>query len=148
MQEINQKIYDKAIQLLSVRLHTTGELFKKLKTRGFSPADIAPIIKQLEEQRFLDDQRFAEIFVDNLKRYKNWGYYGIKVKLLNRQIPADMAEAALAEYYTADEEAAVAVRYLQKITNQGKELPWEKLAGKLQSKGFRTEIIRQVLENL
>lgn len=145
MDIINQKVYDRAIKFLAVRLHTTGELYAKLKQRGFKPADIRPVLRQMEEQKFLDDQRFAEIFVDNLKRYKDFGYYGIKAKLLQRKIDNDMAEAALAEFYTIEDELVVARRYVGKLKRQGRK-DYDKVMRSLQSKGFRGEIIRQVLK--
>lgn len=144
MAEINEKIYDKAVKLLSLRLHTTGELSRKLKTRGFAVVEIEPVLRKLEEQKFLDDARFAEIFVDNLKRYKNWGYYGIKAKLLQRQIPAEIAESALKEFFTPEEEGVVACRLIGKLKRQGRT-DWRQLMRSLSSKGFRSEVIRKVL---
>lgn len=139
-----EKVYEKAVKLLSIRLHTTGELHQKLRQRGFKNSEILPVLKKLEELKFLDDERFAEIFVDNLKRYKDWGYYGIKAKLLGRKIPSNIAESALQEFFTLEEEEMVARRFIGKLKRQGRGT-WEKLARSLQGKGFRTEIIRQVL---
>lgn len=144
MEELSNKVYDKAVKLLSVRLHTTGELYRKLKTRGFKDSDIRPVLQRLEELKFLDDQRFAEIFVDNLKRYKDFGYYGIKVKLLARQIPSDLVESALAEFFSVEDELVAARRLISKLKRQGRS-DWQKLASSLQNRGFRSEVIRKVL---
>ncbi len=140
MPDINEKVYDKAVKLLSIRLHTTGELSQKLRQRGFKDSDIRPVLRRLEEQRFLDDARFAEIFADNLKRYKDFGYYGIKAKLLDRKIPSDMAEKALAEYFTLEDEMIVAHRFVGKQKKLGRKT-YEQLARSLQGKGFRNEVI-------
>ena len=142
---MNEKVYDKAVRLLAVRLHTTGELYQKLKQRGFKDADIREVLRQLEEQKFLDDQRFAEIFVDNLKRYKDFGYYGIKAKLLQRKIDNAVISAALAEFFTMEEELSVARRFIGKLRKQGrKEI--EKQMRSLAGKGFRGEVIRRALQ--
>ena len=142
---MNEKVYDKAVRLLAVRLHTTGELYQKLKQRGFKDADIRDVLRQLEEQKFLDDQRFAEIFVDNLKRYKDFGYYGIKAKLLQRKIDNAVISAALAEFFTMEEELSVARRFIGKLRKQGrKEI--EKQMRSLAGKGFRGEVIRRALQ--
>ena len=141
---MNDQIYDKAVALLNVRMHTTGELFQKLTTRGFKPAEIGEVLRKLEELGFLDDQKFAEIFVDNLKRYKDFGYYGIKANLLARKIPSDMAEGALSEFFTLEDEEIVARRLIGKLKRQGRDT-FEKLAASLQGKGFRGEVIRKVL---
>src|SRR3989338_5447821 len=144
MDELNQKIYEKAIQLLSIRLHTTGELQQKLAKRGFASNEIVPILKRLEELKFLDDERFAQIFVDNLKRYKDFGYYGIRAKLLKARVPSEMAERALSEFFTVEDEVAVARRLAAKLKRQGRA-EWKKLTRSLASRGFRTEAVRQVL---
>ena len=138
---MDEKVYEKAIRLLTLRLHTTGELQKKLKQKGFPDQDILPVLRHLEDLKFLDDKRFAEIFVDNLKRYKDFGYYGIKVKLLSRHIPSDMAEAALKEFFTPEDELIVATRLTKKLSKR----TYEQKARALSSRGFRTDIVRQVL---
>lgn len=140
---MDQAVYDKAIKLLSMRQHTTGELQRKLKSRGFADADILPVLQRLEELKFLDDQRFAEIFVDNLKRYKTFGYYGIKAKLAARQVPSDIAARALKEFFSSDDELAVAKKLAAKFEKRDKRP--DQIMRSLAGKGFRTEIIRKVL---
>lgn len=142
---MNQNIYDKAVKLLSIRMHTTGELHAKLKDRGFKDEEIREVLRQLEEQKFLDDGRFAEIFVDNLKRYKDWGYYGIKAKLAARKIPSEMGEQALRDYFSIDDELVVAKRLVAKLARQGRKEK-DKIMRSLASHGFRTEVIRKVLQ--
>ena len=135
-------IYDKAIKLLSIRMHTTGELMRKLKAKGYKDQDILPVLQKLEELKFLDDARFAEIFVDNLKRYKDWGYYGIRAKLAARQIPNDLAIAALGEFFSAEDELIVANRLMKKLSAK----TYEQKARGLTSRGFRTDIIKKALD--
>src|SRR3989344_50533 len=103
---VNEKVYEKAIRFLSMRLHTTGELHQKLRRKGFDDEVIIPVLKRLEELDFLNDQRFAEIFIDNLKRFKDWGYFGIRSKLAARQIPPPVAVKTLAGVFTAAREPA------------------------------------------
>lgn len=143
-QNIGVGVYDKAVHLLNMRMHTVGELHQKLRTKGFKDGDIRPVLRQLLEQKFLDDQKFAEIFVDSLKRHKDFGYYGIKAKLLSRKIPSDMAAKALDEYFNLDDELVVARRFVAKQKKLGRKI-YEQLARSLQSKGFRNEVIRGVL---
>src|SRR3989338_2892116 len=144
---VNEKIYDKAIKFLAMRLHTTGELRQKLELRGFKSGEIRLVLKKLEEQKFLDDARFAEIFVDNLKRYKDFGYYGVKAKLMERFIPSDIAESALRDYLSPDDELIVARRLIGKLRRQGRT-EQEKLMRSMQSRGFRSEVTRKALGHL
>jgi len=144
MEGLNQKVYDRATKLLLIRLHTVGELHRKLKQKGFLDSDILPVIRRLEELHFLDDRRFAEIFVDNLKRFKDWGYFGIRAKLHARQIPSGAADAVLSEFFTLEDEIAVARKLAGKLERTQK-ITYEKLARALGSRGFRPEIINKIL---
>ena len=139
--------YNQAIKYLSVRLHTTGELFDKLRKKKH-PKDLAVrVIRRLEEIDFLNDQRFAQIFVENLKRYKSFGYYGIKAKLMQRKIPSEIIVSVLEEFLQVEEEMAVAKRFLAKLKRQQRE-GYAKLSRSMASKGFRTEVIREVLKEI
>lgn len=142
---MDEKIYEKAVKLLSIRMHTTGELLDKLLRKGFKRIDILPILKELEEHKFLDDQKFAEIFVENMKRYKDFGFYGIKAKLLARRIPSDMAEHALAQFFSLADEEALAAKLVSKLKRQKRDT-FEKLTRSLQGRGFRAEVIRKTLK--
>lgn len=142
---MDQQIYKQAIKYLSIRMHTTGELQRKLKAKGFKDQDILPVLQKLEELKFLDDGRFAEIFVDNLKRYKDWGYYGVKAKLKDRQVPSDIATLALAEFYAIEDELAVAKRVVAKLERQNKNR--DQIIRSLAAKGFRSEIVGKILDN-
>lgn len=145
MSELNQKVYDQATKLLAIRPHTVGELGQKLKNRRFADEAINPVLQKLIEQKFLDDQRFAEIFVDNLKRYKDWGYYGVKARLLARRIPSGILEQALADFFTLPEEAVVAHRLIDKLKKRGR-VGREQIARSLQSRGFRSKVIGETLK--
>ena len=72
------KAYEYAVFLLSLQLRTVGEIREKMEKRGYPPAIIESVLEQLHEQKYLDDERYAEVFLDNLKQYKNLGYFGIK----------------------------------------------------------------------
>lgn len=147
MTELNEKIYAKAVKLLATRMHTTGELFQKLKKRDFEDGEIRAVLRDLEEKGFLDDGKFAEIFVENLKRYKEWGYFGIKQKLRQRLVDDEIAAQALDEYYSNEDELQVAERALMKMKKLGRT-QLDKIIRSLQQKGFRSDVIREVTRDI
>ena len=142
---MNQKVYDKAIKLLDIRLHTIGELEHKLRIRKYQDQDIKEVIKELKRLNFLDDQYFTQIFVENTKAYKDFGYYGIKARLMKRFVPNDMITSSLDELYTLEDELVVAQRLVAKLKSRGRD-SYEKLARSLSSRGFRNEIISKVIK--
>jgi regulatory protein len=144
-----KKAYDYAVFLLSLQLRTEGEIVSKMKNRGYTETIIESIIGQLKENRYLDDQRYAEVYLDNLKKYKTFGYYGIKKKLMEKRLTSEITESVLGEALSEEEEIKIAKKVLKRVGVSLKPIPTSneksKLAQKLKSKGFRGSIIAKLL---
>lgn len=138
------EVYNKAVALLSIRLLTVGELSEKLRQRGFSSSLISQVLRKLEELDFLNDERYAQIYVENLKRYKNFGYFGIQARLLKKKIPSDIISKTLQDLFSVEEELLVARRFLKQLQKQ-KRTRYEQIVRSLASRGFRSEVVRQIL---
>src|ERR1700690_2671159 len=102
------KAYEYAVFLLSLQLRTVGEIREKMEKRGYAPAIIENVLGQLHDQKYLDDERYAEVFLDNLKQYKNLGYFGIKKKFMVKKLPGDLIEKVLTEGLSLADELAIA----------------------------------------
>jgi regulatory protein len=159
-----EKAYEYAVFLLSLHFRTIGEVLKKMQDRGYNQEVIERVIEQLKQQRFLDDQRYAEIFLENLKLYRNFGYYGIKKKMLERKLPAELMEKVLEEGLPPAEELKIAQRLLKKegfavksqtdesgglsystFGNVAQNKEKAKMANRLKSRGFRGEVIAKLV---
>lgn len=145
--DLQSAAYEYAIRLLSMKMRTVGELQDKLKQKKYPPKIIIEVIRSLEELDFVNDERYAQIYVENLKRYRDYGYYGIKSHLLKKRVPTDIAEKVLEEFLTGEEELAVAERLLGKLKRQGRK-EYEKIARSMNARGFRTEVISALLRDL
>lgn len=160
-----EKAYDYAVFLLSLKLRTVGEVLKKMQGRGYTEAIIENTLLKLKEQKYLNDDRYAEIYLENLKMYKNFGFYGIKKKFMERSLPLTLIEKVLEEGLPVSEEIKIAQRLLKKegfavkavelddevtyttYTDRDSEENKEKakLRNRLKSRGFRGEVISKVL---
>lgn len=140
-----EEAYNKAVMLLSTRMLTVGELHEKLRTRGFAQPVIVAVIRQLELADFINDQRYAQIFVENLKRYKDYGHYGIKTRLIKKKIPSEIIQEVLGQFFTAEDELEVAVRVAKKLKRQGR-MTYEKAARSFATRGFSSDVVREVLK--
>lgn len=136
--------YDKAVSLLKIRTHYSAELAKKLLLRGFKREEVSEVINRLTEQRLLNDAQFVQNFLGNLIRLKTFGFYGLKVKLMQRGIPGNEAEVVLKENLPLEIEKEIAQRFLDKQ----KETDKIKLAQKMARKGYRNEVIREILNSI
>lgn len=156
------KAYEYAVFLLSLKLRTVGEVLKKMADRGYGEIVIAEVVDRLKDQHYLDDQRYAEIFLENLKAYKNLGYYGIKKKFMEKKLPASLIESVLADGYSVADEIKIAQRLLKKegfelkiksadddvqytTFNEDASKQKQKLANRLKSRGFRSDVIAKLL---
>jgi regulatory protein len=154
--------YDYAVFLLSLHLRTVGEVLNKMKDRGYTGQVIEQVVEQLKQQGYLNDQRYAEIFLENLKLYRNFGYYGIKKKMMEKKLPMALIESVLEEGLSKDEEIKIAERLLKKeglsvkpksddggiryqTYNEESSKAKQKLAQKLKTKGFRGDVIARLV---
>ncbi|MBI4054119.1 MAG: regulatory protein RecX [Candidatus Doudnabacteria bacterium] len=138
-----QDVFNQAIKYLSFRTHSLGELQDKLLRKKFPRPLINQALRRLEELDYLNDERYARLYLESLKLYKILGYFGIKAKLLKKKIPSEIIERVLEEGLDAEEEAACARRFLdrKKISPRS----YEQLARGLAGRGFHTDVIRRAL---
>jgi regulatory protein len=134
--------YDYAIFMITLRAQTTDYLREKMLSKGYLPDDINNVIQRLTELKYLDDRQFAQNYFENLKKYKLVGYYGAKMKLMQKKVPTDLIEEML-EQYTEKEEYNVAKALLEKDSVKRKTKP--QLMYFLRSRGFRTPVTSKLI---
>lgn len=143
LSEQETKAYDKALRLLSMRMHSMSELTKKLERKGFGKEAVAKIIVQLREQDLLNDERAASSYLDSLIAYKTFGYYGIKAKMIQKGFSQELIEDLLASRLDLGVEESIAKKFLEK-----KPRTKVSAAQALSRKGFRSQIIGKLLPGL
>ena len=134
--------YEKAVSLIKIRPHFSGEITRKLSLRGFAKLDVDEVINRLTSEGLINDEQFAQIFLDNLIKYKTFGFYGLKAKLMQRGIPGSDAENLLKINLSLEAEKEIALRLVERAG----EMEKNKLSQKLSRKGFRSEVIRTVVK--
>lgn len=138
-----KRVWDQAVKLLSLRLHTKSELSRKLMTKKFDRVVIEQVLARLAELRLLNDEQFAEIYLENLIRFKTFGYYGLRAKLLGRGIDDTIIQKLLAEQLSFEVETKIAQKVVSKSHKEK-----DKLQQSLSRKGFRSQVIASVLQNM
>ena len=54
------------------------------------------IIRQLQKEKFLDEERYCKAFVNDKSKYNRWGIFKIRFELRRKQIPEAVIHEALA----------------------------------------------------
>jgi regulatory protein len=96
-QEHLQKALDLAYAYLNPRDRTVSEVQQRLQRRGVSDEVIEKVLEILSEQGFLNDTRFARLFVADKRTLEQWGSERIRRGLLSRGIDRHLVDGALAE---------------------------------------------------
>ena len=78
---------------------------KKIEAAGLPMEASIRIINRLEEEKFIDESRYAHFFVNDKLRFNKWGRLKIKYELYQKGIPSPIQEDALKsiddeEYHT------------------------------------------------
>lgn len=92
-----QKALDLAYAYLNPRERTVEEVRRRLHRRGVSEELTEEALGILAERGFVDDARFARLFVADKRRLEQWGTERIRRGLRERGVDRALAEAALAQ---------------------------------------------------
>ena len=68
---------------------------KKIKAAGLDDDAAGRIIDRLTSERFIDESRYCQSFVNDKLRFNKWGRIKIAYELQKKQIPADLRNEAL-----------------------------------------------------
>jgi regulatory protein len=136
------------MRLLARREHSRRELLDKLALRGFERSEVEPVIADMAEQNWQNDERFAECYIR--QRIANgYGPMRIAYELQQRGITGVDLNLQAEEQVGGWQNLALDV-YLGKYDDE-KSLAaneWLKRSRFLQQRGFSGEMIKRVMAEL
>ena len=91
-----QRALDLAYAHVNRRDRTVAEVRAHLERKGICESVAQAAVETLAEQRFLDDARFAQLFVSDKRELEQWGSERIRRGLHARGVDRELAERALA----------------------------------------------------
>jgi regulatory protein len=107
---------------------------------GVGVEDVERAVAILLEQGYLDDQRFARLFVQDKRELEEWGSDRIRRAILARGVDADLVEDALTEHHAGDMDRALALLRRRFPTPAGDRRERARALGMLLRKGYDTEL--------
>lgn len=94
--------------ILAIRDHSMAEITLKLKKKGFAHPDIKDALVWLEQHKLINDQEFAERYIEGMIRSKPVGPRWLQAKLRQKGITPDVISATLARHCSPDRERELA----------------------------------------
>ena len=138
-------VYNKALDLVSRREHSRYELMQKLDKRYPNTTPIIEdVLDKLETNKILDDERFAEMYLNSRAR-KGFGPKKIEMELNSRKVNSLFISNAIEAYENWLENAQKVLK--KKFKDQKPEDYQSKMKQKqfLFSRGFSAPIIDKLL---
>jgi regulatory protein len=128
------------------------EVRRKLLDLGIYGTDLEEIICQLVEENFLNEERFARSFARGKFQIKSWGRIRIIQELKARQISAYCQRKALEEIEPVDyKRKLIQLLQIKMQTSVITDIDFAEKQALFQfalRKGYETELIREVLQDL
>ena len=131
----------KALSLLDLAEHSAFMLRTKLRQRGFELPVIETVIAQLKEKNYLDDSRFARLWVASRLRRNPAGKSVLVSGLRAKGVSARDAEEAVAEILDEDALLEGARKVYNKAARKKNVTP-EKIKAAMLQKGYSLSVIR------
>lgn len=147
------KAKDSAFRFLGRRHHSTSELRIKLIKKKYPRDIIEKILIDLTDKKLLDDEQFAEAFLEERSIKKKVGINKLKAELFKKGINRNIIEKTLLRVdheLSYDQALELAKRKIDSIKR--KETDKRKIKAKLYSslsaRGFESELIIKVLNEI
>ena len=144
-------LYDYAVKALGRTMRTEAELRRLMQSRvepgERGQAVIAATLARLKEQRYLDDQAYAETFTRLRQENEKLGQRTVRQKLAQKGIARSIADTAVDARYAATDEEALARQHLERkrIRKPENEKETARVMRRLVAAGFSTGVIYKIL---
>ena len=144
-------VYNYGISVLSRYFKSEYELRLKMKNKGFNPQLIDNAISILKEHKYLDDERYCEMFINDKINISKHGVRKIKEALYHKGIDKEIIEEKIKCISAESEEERALLLGEKKLLNikeNDNRKKMSKLSNYLLGKGFEYETVNKTLRKL
>ena len=144
-----QEALQKLSALCARAEHSSGEMLEKMR-RWQLPEDVRErVLDRLIDEKFVDDERFARLFVREKIRFDRWGRRKIEQALYQKGVASDISRRVLDEVddeaYVAELKKLIAAKRRSVQAESDYEMR-AKLTKYALGRGFGYNVIRQCID--
>ena len=139
------------MDLCSRQEKCSSEIREKLEKFNLPGADVEKVLQTLKKEGFIDESRYAGMFVRDKLRFNRWGRVKIRYMLSAKKIPEEIIHDALDGIDNYDYVEILKEELLKKRPQIKDSNPYtvrNKLARFGQQRGFESGLIYQVLDEM
>ena len=150
--DLFDKYYTLSLKFLSYRQRSEKEVRDYLGRKRSQPDIVEQIITKLKEQKFLDDEEFARIWIESRNRSKPRSNRLLRLELKRKGIASEIVDRLTADgkRQSTDLELAkkIVSKKINKLRNAEKQEIYKKLGGMLARRGFDWETIKRAIDEI
>lgn len=137
-----------AVRFLARRDRTVAQVEQFLASKGASPIHIRQAVRRLSDLKYLNDQVYAQRWVDNRLASRPVGQERLKAELQAKGIAETLADQVVVQAFHEDDEATLAHRVVKGKNRQGRRLTRVQIVRLLRQRGFGEETIDHMIGGL
>jgi regulatory protein len=149
-----------AFDLIALRPRSVSEIQTRLRQRfpALTPETWERILSRLKELGYLDDNKFAEFWVENRANFAPRGKLLIKQELAKKGVSREVIQEAIEKHLPVENEQGESIEEEQALSAARKKAvtlraeDWQgfyrKLGGFLQRRGYDFEITNRIIKQL
>lgn len=137
------KAYGQALRYVAIRVRSEWEIQTYLQRKEVDTETATEIIQRLRNLRLLNDLEFARVWISNRRTLKSTSKRRIRLELMQKHVPNDVIDEALAEDETDERQALrdLVEKKRHRYPDQQKFMQY------LARQGFGYDDIKHVLQN-
>lgn len=140
--------YNRALNYLSYRPRSRAEVDRYLQKRDLSESQIEAVAERLERAGLLDDEAFAQYWVENRERFRPKGLRALRYELWSKGISNETIERALVSVDVPDSAYRSATRKARQLAHLDRQAFTKKIIEYLARRGFDYEVARETAGRL
>lgn len=126
----------------------TSEVTSKLTQWGIEPSEQIKIIERLQQEGFIDEERYCRAFVNDKVRFNRWGRIKIRAALSEKRLPRELVSEAIEninedEYMNALAEIISAKR--RELKGKDDYAAQQKIMRHAASRGYEPSLIMKAI---
>ena len=134
-----------AVGFLARRDRTVAQVQQFLISQGVSPLQVKQTIRRLSDLRYLNDQAYAQRWVENRLARRPMGQERLKVELQGRGIPEVLADRVVASVFRKVDEESLAHRLVNSTQRAKRRFTPAQMARFLHQRGFGEDTIDRLI---
>jgi regulatory protein len=146
--DVEERTYQYALNLISRRPRSKKELRDRFQQRNVVPDIQDAVLNRLGENNLVDDDAFAQAWVENRQTFRPRSAWAIKQELRQKGVPDHAISAALVDFNDDDAAYRAATKAAGKLSKLSRENFKRRLSDYLRRRGFQYSTISTIVKRV